>query len=97
VGEYEGKEMTVAIGRFGPYVRHDNKFVSLKKNVDDPYSITAERAIELLKRSGRKIEISISKPMRTNRIYRFLMEDGAPTSPTKKRTTKYRRAPKQRS
>jgi DNA topoisomerase-1 len=54
VGEYEGKEMTVAIGRFGPYVRHDNKFVSLKKNVDDPYSITAERAIELIEEKREK-------------------------------------------
>ncbi len=54
VGEYEGKEMTVAIGRFGPYVRHDNKFVSLKKNVDDPYTITSERAIELIEEKREK-------------------------------------------
>jgi DNA topoisomerase I len=49
IGEYEGKEMTVGIGRFGPYVRHNSKFYSLKKGVDDPYKITAERAIELIK------------------------------------------------
>jgi DNA topoisomerase-1 len=34
VGEYEGKTMTVAIGRFGPYIRHDNKFYSLPKEAD---------------------------------------------------------------
>ncbi len=54
LGEYEEKEMTVAIGRFGPYVRHDNKFVSLKKNIDDPYTIEAERAIELIEEKREK-------------------------------------------
>ena len=46
LGEYENKKVTVSVGRFGPYVRHDNKFVSLKKGVDDPFSVTLERAIE---------------------------------------------------
>lgn len=48
LGEFEGKEMTVSIGRFGPYIRHDNKFVSLQKDVDDPYTIEVSRAIELI-------------------------------------------------
>ena len=47
LGEYEGKEVTVAIGRFGPYIRHNNKFYSLKKE-DDPSTITIDRAIELI-------------------------------------------------
>ena len=34
VGEYEGKKMTVAVGRFGPYISHDGKFISLKKTDD---------------------------------------------------------------
>jgi DNA topoisomerase-1 len=46
-GEFEGKEMTVAIGRFGPYVRHNSIFVSLKKE-DDPMTVTADRCIELI-------------------------------------------------
>jgi DNA topoisomerase-1 len=50
VGEYEGKEIQAAIGRFGPYVRWNSLFVSLKKNEgDDPFSVTEERAIELIK------------------------------------------------
>ncbi|MBP5708473.1 MAG: type I DNA topoisomerase [Bacteroidales bacterium] len=49
LGEYEGKEVVVGTGKFGPYVRHNNKFVSLKKGVDDPYTITLERAVELIK------------------------------------------------
>ena len=48
LGEFEGKTMTVADGRFGAYIKHDSKYVSLKKD-DDPMTITAERAIELIK------------------------------------------------
>ncbi|MBE9469544.1 MAG: type I DNA topoisomerase [Bacteroidetes bacterium] len=48
VGEYEDKEVSVAIGRFGPYVKHDNKFFSLKKGVDDPYTVSKDRSIEII-------------------------------------------------
>jgi DNA topoisomerase-1 len=48
IGEYEGEELTVGVGRFGPYIRHKSKFYSLKKGVDDPYTITLERGIELI-------------------------------------------------
>lgn len=54
LGEYEDKKVTVAIGRFGPYVRHDNKFVSLKKDMDDPYTVVLERAIELIEEKREK-------------------------------------------
>ena len=47
IGEYEEKEMTVAIGRFGPYVKHNNLFYSLAKT-DDPLSVTRERGIEII-------------------------------------------------
>ncbi len=47
LGEYEHKKVTVSIGRFGPYIRHDNKFVSLGKE-DDPYEVSLSRAIELI-------------------------------------------------
>lgn len=46
-GEYEGKEMKVNIGRFGPYVLHDNKFISIPKG-EDPYEITDKRCIEII-------------------------------------------------
>ena len=39
--------MTVGIGRFGPYVKHDNKFVSIPKE-EDPYTLSADRAQELI-------------------------------------------------
>ncbi|MEA1877103.1 MAG: type I DNA topoisomerase [Bacteroidota bacterium] len=48
LGDFEDKVMTVGVGRFGPYVRHDSKFFSLKKDIDDPMEITADRAIELI-------------------------------------------------
>ncbi len=40
-----GEEVAVSIGRFGPYIRYGSKFVSLK---EDPYTITLERALELI-------------------------------------------------
>jgi DNA topoisomerase-1 len=47
MGDFEEKPVVVAIGRFGPYVQHDKKFVSIPKG-DDPYTITLEKAIELI-------------------------------------------------
>ncbi len=47
IGSFEGHELTVAIGRYGPYVKHDNKFFSLGKN-DDPAAILQDRAIEII-------------------------------------------------
>lgn len=47
VGLYEDKEMTAAVGRFGPYIRHEGKFYSLPKTLD-PMKVTAEEAIELI-------------------------------------------------
>ena len=59
VGTFEGSEMTVGVGKFGPYVKHGGKFYSLKKGVDDPYTITEERAAELIrdKRDGDKQKV----------------------------------------
>ena len=38
------------IGRYGPYIRHDGKFISIKKDSnDDPYTLDLEKAIELIK------------------------------------------------
>ncbi|WP_209329395.1 type I DNA topoisomerase [Lunatimonas salinarum] len=48
VGFFEDKKIVAAIGRFGPYIRHDSKFVSLGKEFD-PLSITEEEAIQLIK------------------------------------------------
>lgn len=48
LGEFEGKEVVVGVGRFGPYIRHDNKFVSLPKEYQ-PLEVSLEEAEELIK------------------------------------------------
>lgn len=55
LGQYEGSEVVVSQGRFGPYVRHNGGFVSIGKD-DDPYSITLERAIELIEAKAKQDE-----------------------------------------
>ena len=42
----EGEKISANIGRFGPYIKYDSKFVSLKD--DDPYTVTLERALEIV-------------------------------------------------
>ena len=47
IGQFEEKDMTAALGRFGPYVRHDSKFFSLTKE-QDPHTLTAEEGVTLI-------------------------------------------------
>lgn len=47
LGEFEGTDVTIGAGRFGPYVLHNKKYVSLPKNCD-PMSITLEEAVRLI-------------------------------------------------
>ena len=54
IGEYEGKTVTIGAGRFGPYVLHNKKYVSLPKN-EDPMTVTLETAITLIEEK-RKAE-----------------------------------------
>jgi DNA topoisomerase-1 len=44
----EGEPVSASIGRFGPYVRYGNKFVSIRGD-DDPFTINLERALELVR------------------------------------------------
>src|SRR5436190_148512 len=61
----EGEPVSANIGRFGPYVRYGDKFVSIKG--DDPYTITLERALEL---------IAAKKIADANRVIRDFPEAG---------------------
>jgi DNA topoisomerase-1 len=61
----EGEPVSANIGRFGPYVRYANKFVSIKG--DDPYTISLERALEL---------IAAKKVADANRLIRDFPEAG---------------------
>ncbi len=47
LGEFEDLPVVVSTGRFGPYVQHNRKFVSLPKD-EDPMSVTIDRAIQLI-------------------------------------------------
>ncbi len=44
---YEGKELSVGVGRFGPYIKWGDSFISLPKG-EDPLSVNLERAIQLI-------------------------------------------------
>lgn len=72
VGEYEGKSVTVAIGRFGPYVRHNSIFVSLEKDIDDPYTVELDRAIELIEAKREKDKNAVIKVFDENPEVRLL-------------------------
>jgi DNA topoisomerase-1 len=48
LGKYNDEELVAGTGKFGPYVRFKGKFYSLKKGVDDPFTITIDRAVELI-------------------------------------------------
>lgn len=61
LGKFEGEDVTVAIGRFGPYVKHKGKYASLKKDVDDPFTITLDRAIELIEEKRERDKKKIIK------------------------------------
>lgn len=47
VGQFEGEDMIVADGRFGPYIKHGKAFYSVPKT-DNPFALTHERAIEII-------------------------------------------------
>lgn len=71
LGEFEGHELSVAIGRFGPYVKHNKLFYSLDKT-DDPVEINAERAIELIEAKRNKAEQSVIREFDTHPTLRVL-------------------------
>ena len=64
VGQFEGHDVIVSIGKFGPYVRLDNKFYSLSKS-DDPYEVSLDRCIEIIKNK----RVSEAEKERLRRLY----------------------------
>lgn len=48
LGDFQGKEVSVGAGRYGPYVKHDEKYISIPRG-EDPLEITLERATELIR------------------------------------------------
>jgi DNA topoisomerase-1 len=62
LGQFEDSDVTVSIGRFGPYIAHDKKFYSLSKDFD-PYTISLEEATPIL------VEKRTAKEERTIKIF----------------------------
>ena len=60
LGDFEEKTVMVGVGRFGPYVRHNNAFVSIPKGTD-PMSVTLEDAIALIQGKREATENKIIK------------------------------------
>lgn len=67
LGNYEDKTVVIGVGRFGPYVRHDSKFVSLPKT-DDPLTVNLQRAIELIEEGRKKARERTIKVFETEGI-----------------------------
>jgi DNA topoisomerase I len=66
IGIFEDKEITAGVGRFGPYLKHDSKFYSLRPKEDDPISIQLDRAIEVI--AAKRIE-------QQNKVLKTFTED----------------------
>ena len=71
VGEYENEEVVIAIGRFGPYVRHKGKFYSLKKEYD-PYTVNIDEAIEVIEAKRKADAEKTIKVFDENPDYKIL-------------------------
>lgn len=65
VGQFEDKEMTVAVGRFGPYIRHNGAFYSLPKGLD-PQDVTEEEAIAIIQDKRQKDKDKVIKVFAEN-------------------------------
>ena len=60
LGEFREKDVIVGVGRFGPYIRHNNKFVTIPKGVD-PLELEIEEAIKLIEDKEKKDAESVIK------------------------------------
>ncbi len=53
LGEFEGKEVIIGAGRYGPYVKYDEKFISIPKG-QDPMEVEMDMAVELIKQKQKE-------------------------------------------
>jgi DNA topoisomerase-1 len=90
VGDYEGTPVVIGAGRFGPYVMHDKKYVSLPKT-EDPMTVTLETAIKLMNRNGNRKSNATSSRSSKTPSWKFSTADTVLTSPTTARITVCRR------
>ncbi|MCP5362871.1 MAG: type I DNA topoisomerase [Rickettsiaceae bacterium] len=55
---HSGEEILMGIGRFGPYLKYQNKFVSIPKNVD-PFNVDIKQAMTLIEQKNQKTEPAV--------------------------------------
>jgi DNA topoisomerase-1 len=91
VGDYNNLPVTIGTGRFGPYIRYNSKFTSLKKN-DDPLTITLERAVELIEAKQISDEKRIIKSFENEKDIVIMKDRWG--KPCIKYKTKYLKIPK---
>lgn len=63
LGQLDGEELTVGIGKYGPYIRYGKSFASLAKT-DDPYTVTYDRAVEVV-RAHQAAATAANTPLRS--------------------------------
>jgi len=91
-----GKKITTAIGRFGPYVKHDNDFRSLKAaDGDTPFNVTLERALQIFAqpKRGRGASKKVLNTRKPRSRYSCSRAATARTSATAMSTRPYRKTP----
>jgi len=71
IGEYENQNIEANIGRYGPYIRHGNKFYSLGED-DDPSTVSYDRAIELIDEKRKADATRIIKTFEENSDFQIL-------------------------
>lgn len=71
VGEYENAEMLVALGKYGPYIRHKNAFYALDKS-DNPSDVSRERAIEIIEAKREEEKNRIIREYKENEDVKVL-------------------------
>jgi DNA topoisomerase-1 len=59
LGEYEGKEITIGEGKFGPYVHYDKSFISIPRTID-PLTLTRDEAIRMIEEK-RETQVPIQE------------------------------------
>ena len=71
LGEYEDSVVTVALGRFGPYIKHKNAYYALDKS-DEPAGITMERATEIIEARRKEEKNRIIREFEENKEVKVL-------------------------
>lgn len=73
IGTYNNTDITAAIGKFGPYLKYGNMFVSIRSQEgDDPMTINLQRAIELIELKKETVKNSVIKQFEENKDIQVL-------------------------